>query len=423
MSDLSSTILAERATALDTDHASQEGLDAALGARRRGARRRGRRAPAGDRRRARAARSGRPGRRRRRLVGDPPRLGRRAGRQEMRRRLDVPVLVDNDANLGALGEAVYGAGQGARRLRLRQGLLRHRRGADPQRPPLPRAGTGWRASSATSLVDPKGAVCRCGNRGCLETAASAPAVLRAAAAQPRRRSPSRTCSRLAREGDLGCRRVIADAGRAVGGAAALLCNILNPRRIVVGGDLAAAGDLLLDGVRESVRRFALPAAADAAEVVAGVLGERAEVLGALALVDERGRRPGPDADGDGAVGRSSPPGVRHVSSTKGPPGMFKGRFGAFAVAAALALTVGACGGDDEPAGGGGGGGESEEADGNIGVILPDAASSARWETATASCSARRSRPPGSSTTSRTPTATRRSSPRSPTRCSTAARPC
>ena len=53
---------------------------------------------------------------------------------------------------------------------------------------------------------------------------------------------------------------------------------------MVGGDLAAAGDLLLDGVRESVRRFALPAAADAAEVVAGVLGERAEVLGALALV-------------------------------------------------------------------------------------------------------------------------------------------
>ena len=63
--------------------------------------------------------------------------------------------------------------------------------------------------------------------------------------------------------------------------------------------------------------------------------------------------------------------------------MFKrGRFGAFAVAAALALTVGACGGDDEPAGGGGGGGgESEEATAKVGVILPDAASSARWETA------------------------------------------
>jgi D-xylose transport system substrate-binding protein len=62
--------------------------------------------------------------------------------------------------------------------------------------------------------------------------------------------------------------------------------------------------------------------------------------------------------------------------------MFKARFGAFAVATALALTVGACGGDDEPAGGGGGGGgETEEATAKVGVILPDAASSARWETA------------------------------------------
>ena len=53
--------------------------------------------------------------------------------------------------------------------------------------------------------------------------------------------------------------------------------------LVVGGDLAAAGDLLLDGVRSSVRLAALPAAADAARIVAGVLGDRAQVLGALAL--------------------------------------------------------------------------------------------------------------------------------------------
>jgi predicted NBD/HSP70 family sugar kinase len=77
--------------------------------------------------------------------------------------------------------------------------------------------------------------------------------------------------------------VIADAGRVVGSAAAFVFNVLNPQRLVVGGDLAAAGDLLLDGVRSSVRLAALPAAADAARVVAGVLGERAQVLGALAL--------------------------------------------------------------------------------------------------------------------------------------------
>jgi predicted NBD/HSP70 family sugar kinase len=90
--------------------------------------------------------------------------------------------------------------------------------------------------------------------------------------------------RLARDGDLGCQRVIADAGRAIGRAVADLLNVLNPELIVVGGELAAAGDLLLDGVRESINRAALPAAAGSARLVAGILGDRAQVLGAVALV-------------------------------------------------------------------------------------------------------------------------------------------
>jgi predicted NBD/HSP70 family sugar kinase len=78
--------------------------------------------------------------------------------------------------------------------------------------------------------------------------------------------------------------VIADAGRAIGLAVATLFNVLNPDLLVLGGHLAAAGDLLLDGIRESVGRAALPEAARRADIVGGVLGERAQVLGALALV-------------------------------------------------------------------------------------------------------------------------------------------
>jgi predicted NBD/HSP70 family sugar kinase len=89
--------------------------------------------------------------------------------------------------------------------------------------------------------------------------------------------------RLANEGDAGARRVIADAGRVVGRALADVCNVLNPDRIVVGGELGEAGDLLLDPLREAVGRFAIPAAAEDVEIVPGVLGARAEVLGALAL--------------------------------------------------------------------------------------------------------------------------------------------
>ena len=85
-------------------------------------------------------------------------------------------------------------------------------------------------------------------------------------------------------GDLGARRVVNDAGLAVGRVLADLCNALNPAAIVVGGDLSAAGEPLLGGIREAIDRFAQPGAARAVEVRPGVLGERAEVLGALALV-------------------------------------------------------------------------------------------------------------------------------------------
>jgi predicted NBD/HSP70 family sugar kinase len=89
---------------------------------------------------------------------------------------------------------------------------------------------------------------------------------------------------LAQRGDLGCRRVIADVGRQIGTGVANICNLLNPRRVILGGDLAEAGDLVLDPIRESVARYAIPSAARQLSVVPGTLGGRAEVLGALALV-------------------------------------------------------------------------------------------------------------------------------------------
>ena len=99
---------------------------------------------------------------------------------------------------------------------------------------------------------------------------------------------------LAAGGDLGTLRVLNDAGRAIGRALADLCNSLNPAAIVVGGDLSAAGAPLLDGIREAVDRYAQPGSADAVTVTRGVLGERAEVLGALTLVigDVQGVRSG-----------------------------------------------------------------------------------------------------------------------------------
>jgi predicted NBD/HSP70 family sugar kinase len=76
-----------------------------------------------------------------------------------------------------------------------------------------------------------------------------------------------------------CRR---DDIRAAG-AASILCNLINPQRIVVGGEMAAAGEVLLGPLRESLERSAIRSAAQDVQVVQGSLGDKAEVLGAVAL--------------------------------------------------------------------------------------------------------------------------------------------
>jgi predicted NBD/HSP70 family sugar kinase len=281
VADLSSTILAERAEPLDTDHAAHEGLDVAIELIDEAL------AEAGvERSRVIGAGLGLPGPidQADGVIGSsailPGWVGVAAA-EEMRRRLDVPVVVDNDANLGALAELTHGAGRGATDLvylkvssGIGAGLILGGR--------LYRGWGGMAGELGHVLVDPEGKICRCGNRGCLETAASTGALLEMLRRSHGELTVAEMLS-LARDGDLGCRRVIADAGRVVGSAAAFLFNVLNPQRLVVGGDLAQAGDLLLDGVRSSVRLAALPAAADDARVIAGVLGDRAQVLGALAL--------------------------------------------------------------------------------------------------------------------------------------------
>lgn len=203
--------------------------------------------------------------------------------EELSGRLGVPVHVDNDANLGALGELVWGSGRGVKDLayiKVASGV-----GAGLVIDGRVYRGPGGTAGEIGHItLDESGPVCRCGNRGCLETFTAARYVL------PLLRpghGPDLTMERvvqLAREGDPGCRRVIADVGRHIGSGIANLCNLLNPSRVVLGGDLAEAGELVLAPIRDSVSRYAIPSAARQLSLAQGALGGRAEVLGALALV-------------------------------------------------------------------------------------------------------------------------------------------
>jgi predicted NBD/HSP70 family sugar kinase len=201
----------------------------------------------------------------------------------MSERLSMEVWLGNDANLGALAEATWGAGRDAYGLvyiKLATGI-----GAGVVLSGRLFEGAGGTAGEIghTSL-DETGDICRCGSRGCLETYASGTAI--AGLLSRSLGEPLTLDDVLARavDGDPGCRRALADAGRHIGASVADLCNLINPERIVVGGSMAVAGDVLLDPLREAVRLRAIPSAADDVHIVPGQLGARAELLGAVALV-------------------------------------------------------------------------------------------------------------------------------------------
>jgi len=202
---------------------------------------------------------------------------------EMQDRLGISVQLANDADMGALGEKVFGAGRAVDDMiyiRLSAGvgaglIL----GGQPYR-----GGYGMAGEIGHVCVQPRGQICRCGNRGCLETVASPVAVTRLLEHVVERPMTPDQLLDLVAAGDRGACRAVADAGEAVGMVVSWIVNVLNPELVVIGGELAAGGDVLLDPIRASIDRHSLPGAAADVQVTAGVLRDRAEVLGAAALI-------------------------------------------------------------------------------------------------------------------------------------------
>jgi predicted NBD/HSP70 family sugar kinase len=289
VSDLSHTVLAEAWREIDVDHSAEEGLDAAVEFVDRVL------AEAGaDRHRVIGA-----------GMGLPAPIDRTTGAvqavsilpgwvgvdaaAEASARLRMPVEVDNDANLGALAELVWGAAKGKSEvayIKVSSGI-----GAGLISGGRLQHGVGGTAGEVGHTVIAEGGpVCRCGNRGCLETLASARAIADLLSASRAEKISTPRLLELCASGDAAAQRLVGDAGRAVGIAVANLCNLLNPECVIVGGDLSVTGELLLEPLRETVRRNAIPSAGGDVEIVAGVLGERAELLGALALVMQESDR-------------------------------------------------------------------------------------------------------------------------------------
>lgn len=199
-----------------------------------------------------------------------------------RRTFDRPVLLENDANAGALAEHTLGVGQGIDDLvyvkvasGIGAGLILDSR--------LYRGATGISGELGHITIDDRGKMCRCGNRGCLETIATTPRVLEMVAEA---RPQVRTLDDLiegARAGDAVCVRALADTARAIGVAIANLCNIVNPHTVVIGGELASAGQLLVIPMMDIVRTYGVHAAVKDVHLVLAGLGERSQLMGALVV--------------------------------------------------------------------------------------------------------------------------------------------
>jgi predicted NBD/HSP70 family sugar kinase len=196
-------------------------------------------------------------------------------------RFGVPVHVGNDANLGALAEATFGAGRGKRNLfyvMLSEGIG----GGVIMDGRIYMGQTGAAGELGHIVVDPDGQVCRCGNRGCLATVAGGAALT---AALRQIHGPHMTVDELiglSHDADPGAARLIADAGEAVGRVLAATCSVLDPEIVIIGGELAPAGQPLLGSIETSLERWISPASGHY-PVALGELGAKAEVLGAIAL--------------------------------------------------------------------------------------------------------------------------------------------
>ncbi|MFW5419189.1 ROK family transcriptional regulator [Nocardiopsis sp. CNT-189] len=197
-------------------------------------------------------------------------------------RLGLPALAENDANLAVQAEAAEGAGRGVRHLvyvRLSQGV-----GAGIMVEGRLFRGAGGTAGEIGHIgLDERGQVCRCGNRGCLETLVGAPYLVDMVPTQGGPGAPSDLGGLIgaAERGDPGARRIVSEAGSALGRGVAVLVNAFNPEMVLIGGELAAAGERLMEPCRRSLELGALGSALRDLRIEPGALGEDAVIRGAL----------------------------------------------------------------------------------------------------------------------------------------------
>jgi glucokinase len=216
---------------------------------------------------------------------------------ELKRATSLPIVIDNDANVAAYGEWRSGAARGFEDVffvtmgtGIGSGLILGGK--------LQRGSRGFAGEFGHFKIDLDGLECACGSTGCLETLASGPNIVRRVREQLFS-DPSFSISSLARdmEGTLTGERVVRAAmekdelalsvlketGQILGAAIASVVNLLNVEVVVLGGGVMAAGDLILEPIREGTHQGTVRPCFECCRVVVAELGQDAGIIGAALL--------------------------------------------------------------------------------------------------------------------------------------------
>lgn len=203
----------------------------------------------------------------------------------------LPVVLENDANVAALGEAWRGAGAGSSSALcavvgtgVGGGIVLDGR--------LYRGAQGGAGEIGHLMVQKDGPRCNCGNHGCLETLASATAIIRHAKESQARGELDQGVSiqgaedvfRLALNGDKGATKIVADAADWLGYGLSLASDTLNPEVIVIGGGVSKAGGMLLEPVRKAFSKYVFPVIANQTRIELALLGNDAGAMGSARLI-------------------------------------------------------------------------------------------------------------------------------------------
>lgn len=211
----------------------------------------------------------------------------------LRRHINLPIFLENDANLAALGEQWRGAGRGSKHMimitigtGIGGGLIINGE--------LYGGANGSAGEIGHMVIDPEGHPCNCGRRGCLETYTSATSMVRRA----KEAIDQGRETILAREENLEAKDIFmaAEAGDRIaveivnytayylGIGLGNTINMFNPDTIVVGGGVSRAGSLLFDPLREATIKWSLEVPASVVKIVPAELGNDAGTIGAACLV-------------------------------------------------------------------------------------------------------------------------------------------